>query len=553
LKGGYQYILQVFLLIFLGCSHSWGQTQEDLDVKIKQAVELLQNKEHEKSLEILLEVRHVASKNGWEKERFLAYNNIGLNYYMMVDYGEALENYLEAYKIALKSLESKHEVIVLNNIAVIYIKEEDFKKADEYISKAYDIAVKNNDNKKIAMYSINLASIATEVQNINRAETFVNKALSILDPTSIYYLPAQHIKAKVQYLKGDYMGAKAILDKLIPQFDDRTQIDEKGSSLVLMTETLMALNQYEEALKYAKEFLYHLNISVDDRYEAYKLMSKFYVETKDFEKANLYKDSMLMTKDSLNLIKNGNLYETNRIKFELQSKENQLALSKSQIKKERKIFIFTIGLLIILLFISLWAIKNYFGKLKQKKIIAENNQRIAELELEKQKSDKIMLEQKFKEQEQENLLNLEKYKNEIEQKNRQLAVKALSNSSKNEMLENILEHLNLYKELKENPTLSKLIKELKSHVKTDGNWDEFFTHFEEVNQGFVKNLKQKHPELNTNDLRFISYFYMNLTIKEIATLLNITVEACRKRKERIGQKMGLLPEMDLYDHISNLS
>jgi DNA-binding NarL/FixJ family response regulator len=45
---------------------------------------------------------------------------------------------------------------------------------------------------------------------------------------------------------------------------------------------------------------------------------------------------------------------------------------------------------------------------------------------------------------------------------------------------------------------------------------------------------------------------MNLSTKEIASMLNITLEACRKRKERIAAKLELHDSMPLYDYLSTI-
>ena len=93
---------------------------------------------------------------------------------------------------------------------------------------------------------------------------------------------------------------------------------------------------------------------------------------------------------------------------------------------------------------------------------------------------------------------------------------------------------------------------MKGLIKSDNEWEDFIKHFEEVNQGFLSDVKEKHPELNANDLRFISYVYMNLTTKEIAAILSITAGACRKRKERISKKMNLTDSSKLYDYLSTI-
>ncbi|RZJ50367.1 MAG: sigma-70 family RNA polymerase sigma factor, partial [Flavobacterium sp.] len=61
-----------------------------------------------------------------------------------------------------------------------------------------------------------------------------------------------------------------------------------------------------------------------------------------------------------------------------------------------------------------------------------------------------------------------------------------------------------------------------------------------------------HPDLTPNDIRFIAYVYMDLTSKEIASMLNITLEACRKRKERIIQKLGISDDISLNAYLASI-
>ena len=153
----------VFLLVL---SFSNAQTVEECDKILIEAVQEMNQKNHARSLELLTEVKSMAESNNWSKQLFLAVNNIGANYYLMLDYGEALDNYLEAYKIALKDLDPKHEMIVLNNIAILYSKDSKNDKAEEYFLKAYEIAKENNDSVKIGLYATNLATVANATEEI---------------------------------------------------------------------------------------------------------------------------------------------------------------------------------------------------------------------------------------------------------------------------------------------------------------------------------------------------------------------------------------------------
>ncbi|RYY72075.1 MAG: RNA-binding protein [Chitinophagaceae bacterium] len=150
------------------------------------------------------------------------------------------------------------------------------------------------------------------------------------------------------------------------------------------------------------------------------------------------------------------------------------------------------------------------------------------------------------------MLEQERLKNEVELKNRKLSAKALYLSGRNQMIEEVLSELSELPQVSKQELLVNHIQTLKTHLKTDNEWDNFITHFEEVNQNFLMTLKAKHPNLIANDIRFLSYIYMNLSTKEIASMLNIAPESCRKRKERISAKMEIPEDISLYDYLATI-
>ncbi|HYD90743.1 MAG TPA: hypothetical protein VEA37_04555 [Flavobacterium sp.] len=88
-------------------------------------------------------------------------------------------------------------------------------------------------------------------------------------------------------------------------------------------------------------------------------------------------------------------------------------------------------------------------------------------------------------------------------------------------------------------------------MKTDIKWQDFVDHFEKVNPGFLKKIKEEHPQLTQKDIRFLCYLYMNLSTKEICAIFNITPTAFWKRQQRLCEKMNL-KKGQLYDYILNL-
>lgn len=541
-----KFLFLIFILTGVICR---AQTEKECHEMIIEGIKEMNNKNHARSLEILTEAMTLAQENHWAQNEFLALNNIGANYYQMLDYGEALDNYLEAYKVALRDLEARHEMIVLNNIAILYSKEKEYGKAEEYFLKAHEIAGLSGDSLKIGMYSVNLASVFNEQENPTEAKKYIDFAYANLKRETPIFYQAEITYAQYLVLTKEFDEACSILVQLLPKLKT-AELSEHRISVYMLLSSIYKEENSETAINYARKALLDKNATLENKVDVYRQLTELYRKLGRNDEAFLYKDSVIWAKDSLNQVKNGKLFENSRIKFELQNSQKKLTESQKRLNAERRLFYTIIGGIIVLILITLWAIRNYYVKLKQRKIIAENSQKIAELELEKEKSDKLILEQKLSQQSALALLEKERFKNEIEAKNRQLASKALSISTRNELIEDIIESLSRESEIRGNENLRKRIFELRNHLKKESEWDDFFTHFEEVNHGFLKSLKEKHSDLTSNDVRYISYVYMNLSTKEISSLLNITVEACRKRKERIIKKMELPEEVDLYSYLS---
>ncbi len=206
----------------------------------------------------------------------------------------------------------------------------------------------------------------------------------------------------------------------------------------------------------------------------------------------------------------------------------------------------------LVFFVSVWGFRNSFLKNKHKKEAAEQESEIALLELKKRESEKLIREKEILDKDAKQKLEQAELKLEIEIKNRKLSAKALYQAERNEILKNIIDIISTQQEFHDNKIVKKELKKLKELVKNDGSWDDFAKHFEAVNQGYLEKLKSDHPSLNSNDLRFLSYLYMNLSQKEISTILSISPDACRKRKERISKKVGLTDGAELHDYLYSL-
>ncbi len=540
----------VLLCLFL-CVSAGANTIAYCDELIKKGIDAMWHKEHVKSLELLTEARNLAEKNHWYKQQFLATNNIGVNYYTLLEYGEALHYYLESYNIAVKELEPTQEMVVLNNIAILFSKQKKYKEAKEYFIKAYNTAKENKDNFKIGMYAMNLGNLDNEMNNPKEARKYILESFPYLKADPQMHMLAQVGLADNDLLQGNPRQAR---EKAMSLYKSTPNLDfnDTGNSLMLIiTKSYLKEDNYPMAIESGHKLL-ATKPNADTRKTAFELLSEAYAKNGNYSEALKYKDSVVSTIEQIEETKNKILLNSSEAKFRIQDYKNQLAINEEKRSAERSLFYFIIGGIIAVVAMIILILRNISVKLRQKKLIAEQNEKVITLELEKEKNDNLLLEKQIKEKETQALLEQEQLKNEIEARNRKLSAKALYLSGRNELIEEVISSLSQLPALAGDKSLSGHIKTLKGHLRTDHEWDSFITHFEEVNHGFLNRLKILHPSLTANDVRFISYIYMNLSTKEISSMLNITAEACRKRKERIASKMELPEDISLYDYLSTI-
>ncbi len=495
---------------------------------VKGVESVLEKKNYPDGLLHLEEARNLAAENQWFRQQFLALNNLGILYYSIFDYGEALNYYLEAYTISLKNLESSETMIVLNNIAVLYSREENFRKAEEYFLQAYQIARKEEDWFKTGSYSINLGIICAKNNELEKAESYIDEALDLLAryPNTIRLLEARSAQIEIYLQKGMDGQVREKGRELMPQLLEHGLIANYNDVALCIAESYLRTCEFAQAERYAREAL-DCNHDLKSRSNLYRLLSEISYKTENYNKALLYKDSILIFHDSLNVVKNGRLFESSKLKFELQHYQYELNLKETQVANGRKLLVLLLSASVLVVAFLLWWLHMRSTKLRQEKEIERNKRRIGELEL-------------------------EKLQHEVELRNRQLAAKALATSSRNQLLEELISSMTKHPGLAEEPEFSAILQNLKKQLGSEKEWNEFVTLFEDINHGYLSKLKQRHPDLNANDIRYLSYVYMSLSTKEIASIFNITVETCRKRKERIVKKMKLAEGVNLYDYLFSL-
>ncbi len=196
--------------------------------------------------------------------------------------------------------------------------------------------------------------------------------------------------------------------------------------------------------------------------------------------------------------------------------------------------------LIGIFYYSKWQ-KNKFKK-QEIKFEVEQKQLKYIHQLELQKNEKEIIE-----------LQNEKLINEVIYKNKELADASMHLVERGDALVKVKDELQqLYKKTGGNHDVKKAIQLVSDIEKNNSNWEQFSTHFDEVNNGFLNKLKLKFPSLTNTDLKVCAYLQLKLSTKEIAQLMNISVRGVEISRYRLRKKLQLSTEQSINDFLNEI-
>jgi len=517
----YLAILLIFNVL-VSFSQNKSAAAEESQLLIKSGVKEYTKGNYIKSLEYFIKVEPLIDKTDY-KMRFKIKNTIGICYYYLSNYGEALSIYTEVLKFAEDHDLAEEQVNVMCNIGLLYSAEYDYHSAIGIYEKAFKRAQSINSIPAKTLLAVNIADAYNKLGNYKKAQDYL-KSVEQLEMNvqtgqlwKINYAESLLIEGKT----GEAHDIMRALEKNNP-------VDLACNICVmeLLSKIYEAKNKIDIAIAYANKGVLDAT-NKTDKLKLYNQLSLLYSKKKEYDKALQYKDSVIMSKDSVSAAINRGLFETNKVKLKVGEYREEIRAKTEKQQRQNYIFIASIVIVLIIALYIYRVLRHKIARQAQDKIIADKQQQIINLELE----------------------NL---KNSVAEKNRKLSAKTLYLSGRNEILEEIIIALSNIPEVNGNKQIAEYVRSLKGYMKSDAEWDEFIAYFEQANPNFIKKLSSKHPQLNSADLRFICYVLMNLDIREISTIFNITINAATKRKRRIQEKMGIDKEDSLYSYLINL-
>ena len=443
------------------------------------------------------------------------------------DLGKAFENYLKAYNLLEKIPEEKlpPRQYALYVVSQAYYRYNDFEnalklslRADKTFRLKTFVYVFNTDligmcYLKRAQYDSARIYFQRVFDNARMMESEVAWKGIALGNIGLTY-----------FFQNNFNKATEYLSQAVPLTMEGNVYD----NTVRFASSLSAIFRKHNLPGEAKKFLdislnaAHMAGDNENYFTAYAAAASYYRSIKDPARYIAYSDSANIFNDKLAAQKDLNTkYKIEMAVQNEQAKEREKSFDS---EKQRQLLLRNaiIGFVVLLMIISLLLynraqIKN---KSRHQQLIAQKQ--LAENELQASTQQLNAFTQSIREKN----VFIEKISGEMERVNAEL------NVAKNERndLASPSETDNHSLQLLQNSVLL-----------TDEDWRNFTHLFEKVHAGFFQRLKQKLPGLSPAETRFAALIKLQLSNKEMASMLGVGTEAIRQIRSRLKKKLHSEP------------
>ena len=462
------------------------------------------------------------------------YQAIGLHYFYEVkDYTKAVQEIGQSYdfikELTEADLPDKQEL--LYNIAFMYYQVDYNNTALEYL----ELAEKEKTKSYYPLLRLNILNtkgmIYKNKNDWDKAIATFNKVYkhAVQIDHLLWQRVAQNNLAEIYYFQHKYDHALHNLRWTMQHNSNHEIIDlllKKHRLLALIYLKTNANEYFNKEIEEIEQLLKWTN----QKEEVSKLDQILYLRAHskklngDFKQAYVLMDSALVLTKKENTLKNAELIERHSYQEAVHRYNHEKIAFENQKKINIIVWIGAISIVILLVFI--------FITLTQKQKL-----------LHKQKKVKLELEKQL-------------IKSELEDASEKLEKITLSLLEKNEQIQQIQKELESIGKDKINDKDSKeriahLNSLLSRSIITADRWLEFKRAFENVHKDFIENLKIKMPDITDSEIRYIVLRKLNLTSKEIASILGIQFDTVRLYKYRIKKKYNIDDEI-LEGIINNL-
>ncbi len=209
------------------------------------------------------------------------------------------------------------------------------------------------------------------------------------------------------------------------------------------------------------------------------------------------------------------------------------------------------GYILLLIILTVLSVKLFLLRME----ISKRKERLKHLKAYRQKENDYIQQAALSEKKIIKLRN-DKLKSDMIHRDKELANQTMDLIHKNKFLAKIKEDIEKIKNLSSDESLrgkiSSVIVKIEKDVDHNKQWEVFETAFDEVHEDFLNRLKSRFPTLTPKELRLCAYLRMNISTKEIAPLMNISIRGVEICRYRVRKKLKIDRDTNLTSLIIDL-
>ena len=149
-----------------------------------------------------------------------------------------------------------------------------------------------------------------------------------------------------------------------------------------------------------------------------------------------------------------------------------------------------------------------------------------------------------------------KLKADLKSKSKELANITFNSVKRNNQLNEIKNMLTSGDAAKKPSEITRISREtvrlIDSYLEDEGDWEKSEEYFNIIYDGLLEKLKSKYPGISKTDMKLCVYTKLNLSTKEIADLMNISVRSVEMARYRLRKRLGLPPGENIRDFVKDL-
>ncbi|MDW3194329.1 MAG: tetratricopeptide repeat protein [Cytophagales bacterium] len=472
----------------------------------------------------------------------IAFNNqnLGILHGNMNDPVNAIKHFQEALLAFGKMNQTASVMYCIKGIGSEYNKIGDLDSARKYFTINYRYHQKNGSPRRKAGANSSMGELMGKLRKYDSAGYYYRSALKQYEAINYAYG-----MAKSHSLIGILLSEMQVYDSALFHLNRSLEFSSnfKGLSEASYTQlgnVYFTKSNYEKAIENAQQALAvsNGNATTGHLLLIYETLHKSYDRIGDLQNAHEYlkrytdaKEEILGKERALDLAR----IETKMAHEKALNQEREENLKREFILEKRVLLERGLGMsaALFLSFLLFWVIRDYRVKGRRNLKLHEQNQII--------ESQKLQLERAANKERK--LLG-----EQLQAKDRELAILAMQSNEKNEILKKLKEKLELKRGEQNTKEIKKLIE---SNLALDNSWDSFLTKFEDVYPQFFSKMKVEYEALSVNQLKLCAYIKVGMDNNEISKVTNTEMSSVKKNLNRLKKKLNLGPQDSIRTFVMN--